>query len=355
MSDEPDKTEKTEEPTAKKLEDSRKKGQVALSREINNWVMLLAATILAGFLIGPVFSEMFVHLKTYLEMAHTFPTLPGGFAVLLGDSFWTILSILTLPFLLLLFAAFIGPFAQVGPLFAVESMKPDLSKISPIKGFGRLFSARSLMEFLKGILKLGAIGVVGYLLVRPYMDGIEHTIDLPWPMLLDEMRSLVLRMMAGVLIVLLVVAVIDLLYQRYEHYEKMRMTQQEVKDEHRQSEGDPLVKSKLRQLRMEKARQRMMQSVPEADVIITNPTHFSVALKYDTAVSDAPIVVAKGIDDVAMRIREVAKEHDITLYEDRPLARTLYDTVEIDEPIPTELYKAVAEIISFVFQKKGKL
>ena len=355
MADEPDETEKTEEPTPKKLEDSRKKGQVALSREVNNWVMLLAATLMVGFLMGPVFIELFDHLKTYLEAAHNFPALPGGFGILLGGSFWKVLSILTLPFLLLIFAAFIGPFIQVGPLFSAESLKPSLSKISPVKGFGRLFSMKSIMEFVKGLLKLAAIVVVGFILVRPYLDGLEHTITLPWPDLLSEMRGLVLRMMAGILIVLLVIAMIDLVYQRYEHYKKMRMTKQEVKDEHRQSEGDPLVKAKLRQLRMEKARQRMMQAVPEADVIITNPTHFSIALKYDSNLGAAPIVVAKGVDELAMRIREVAKEHDIILYEDRPLARTLYDTVDIDEPIPTELYKAVAEIISFVFQKKGKL
>jgi flagellar biosynthetic protein FlhB len=355
MSDEPDESEKTEEPTSKKLEDSRKKGQVALSREVNHWVMLLAATIMAGFIIGPMFFSLFELLKTYLEMAHTFPSLPGGFAVILKDSFWEVLSIMTLPFLILLFAAFIGPFMQVGPLFSFESLKPDLSKISPVKGFGRLFSLRSLMEFVKGVFKLAAVAIVGYILIRPYLDNVEHTINLPWHALLAEMKGLVLRMMGGILIVLLVIAVADLVYQRYEHYKKMRMTKQEIKDEHRQSEGDPLVKSKLRQLRMEKARQRMMQAVPEADVIITNPTHFSIALKYDQKISEAPIVVAKGVDEVAMRIREIANEHDIILYEDRPLARTLYDTVEIDDPIPTELYKAVAEIISFVFQKKGKI
>ncbi len=355
MADEPDETEKTEEPTPKKLEDSRKKGQVALSREVNNWIMLLAATIMVGVLIGPVFLKLFDHLKTYLELAHTLPSLPGGFGVILGESFWQVLSILTLPFLVLLFAAFIGPFIQVGPLFALESIKPDLSKISIIKGFTRLFSGKSLMEFAKGILKIGAITVVGFILIKPYLNGIEHTITLPWPDLLLEMKGLVLRMMAGILIVLLIVAMIDLVYQRYDHYKKMKMTQQEVKDEFRQSEGDPMVKAKLRQLRMEKARQRMMQAVPDADVIITNPTHFSIALKYDSNVSPAPIVIAKGVEEVALRIREVAKEHDIILYEDRALARTLYDTVEIDEPIPTELYKAVAEIISYVFKKKGKL
>ena len=355
MSDEnQDDAQKTEEPTPKKLEESRKKGQVALSREVNNWIMLLAATIIVALLIPTVFSKLFINLRTYLERAAELPAVPGGFTVLLADNLWNIMGIIMLPFLVLMLAAFIGPFAQVGPLFAPESIKPDISKISFKKGFERLFSARSLVEFAKGVLKLGAIGAVGTILVIPYFSGIEHTIGLPMPELLGEIKSLVLRMMAGILIVLLIIAVIDLLFQRYEHYKKMRMTKQEVKDEYRQTEGDPHVKGKLKQLRAEKARQRMMQAVPEADVIITNPTHYSIALKYDAASGGAPVVIAKGMDNVAMRIREVAKEHNITLYPDPPLARTLYATVELDEPIPTELYKAVAEVISFVFKKRGK-
>lgn len=355
MSDEQDDSQKTEEPTPKKLEESRKKGQVALSREVNNWVMLLAATIMIAAIMGPVFKELFVHLKSYLEKAHELPTMPGGFMALIGDSLSSIAFLMILPLGLLIFAAFIGPFAQVGPLFAPESIKPELEKISPIKGFKRLFSARSLVEFAKGILKLFAIGLVGTLLIIPYFDGIEHTVGLPIPELMEEIKSLVLRMMAGILVVLLVIAVIDLTFQRYEHYKKMRMTKQELRDEYRQTEGDPHVKSKLKQLRMERARQRMMQAVPEADVVITNPTHYSIALKYDPDEFDAPTVVAKGVDDLALRIREVAKEHDVILYEDKPLARTLYDTVEIDEPIPLELFQAVAKIISFVYQQKGKM
>ena len=355
MSDEQDDSQKTEEPTPKKLEESRKKGQVALSREVNNWVMLLAATIMIAAVMGSFFKQITIYLRVYLEKAHELPAMPGGFVLALEESLMHIAGLLVLPFGILLFAAFIGPFAQIGPLFAPESLKPDLGKISPIKGFKRLFSARSLVEFGKGVLKLFAIGFVGTLLIVPYFGTIEHTVGLPIPELMIEIKSLVLRMMAGILVVLLVIAVIDLTFQRYEHYKKMRMTKQELKDEYRQTEGDPHVKSKLRQLRMERARQRMMQAVPNADVIITNPTHYSIALKYDPDNNDAPMVIAKGIDDLAMRIREVAKEHDIILYEDRPLARTLYDTVEIDEAIPLELFQAVAQVISYVFQQKGKI
>ena len=349
-----DDSQKTEEPTPKKIEESRKKGQVALSREINNWVMLLTGTIVI-LAIGPyTMRGIKNHMMTYLEKAHIMPSAPGGLGFVLGESFWDILALLILPLIILMIAAFMAPFLQIGPLFAPETIKPDVSKISPMAGFKRLFSLRSIMEFVKGILKIGIIGVVGVLLLYPFYGSVEHFVGLPLGTVMDELHSLVLRLMTGILVVLLVVAVIDLVYQRYEHYKKMRMTKQELKDEYKQTEGDPHVRAKLRQLRQEKARARMMQAVPEADVVITNPTHYSLALKYDPDEMDAPLLVAKGIDEVAMRIREVAKECDIPLYENKPLARALFDTVEIDEMIPEEHYQAVAEIISYVFNLKGK-
>ncbi|NQZ14966.1 MAG: flagellar biosynthesis protein FlhB [Alphaproteobacteria bacterium] len=352
---EDDDSSKTEEPTPKKLEESRKKGQVALSREVNNWVMLFTGTIVV-LAIGPsTLSALKNHMKTYIEKAHIMPYIPGGSGYVLGESFMHVLAILALPLIILLIAAFVGPFLQIGPLFAPEIIKPDVSKISIFKGFKRLFSMRSVMEFVKGILKIGIIGVVGVILLYPFYGQIDHMVGLPIPVMLEELSQLILLLMSGILVVLLVVAVADLLYQRYEHYKKMRMTKQELKDEFKQTEGDPHVRAKLRQLRQEKASARMMQSVPEADVIITNPTHFSIALKYDPEEMDAPVLVAKGVDDLAMRIREVAKEHDIPLVENKPLARILFDKVEIDSMIPEEHYKAVAEIISYVFQLKGKL
>ena len=357
MSDgqEQDDAQKTEEPTAKKLEESRKKGQVALSREVNNWVMLFTGTIIIAAMAPHIFSTLAEILKAYFERSYTFPSTPGGMKIILGDGFKHVLMALALPFIFLMLAAFLSPFIQIGPLFAPEAIKPEISKISPLKGFKRLFSMRSLMEFAKGILKIAIIGVVGVIILYPYFDKFEHLIGLPIPTLMDELRALFTRLMIGVLIVLTVVAAIDLAYQRYEHYKKMRMTKQEVKDEFKQTEGDPHVKSRLRQLRTERARQRMMQAVPEADVVITNPTHYSIALKYDPEIMEAPLCVAKGIDEVALRIREVAEENDIILYENKPLARTLFDTVDVDESIPPEQYQAVAEVISFVFKQKGRL
>ncbi|MEM6781604.1 MAG: flagellar biosynthesis protein FlhB, partial [Pseudomonadota bacterium] len=356
MSDneQPDDSQKTEEPTPKKLEESRKKGQVAMSREVSNWVMLFMGSIVV-LAFGPKMMEnLMVHMSNYIVNAHSIPGVPGGMEYVFVDSFWHVMGILFVPLGLLMFAAFAGPFLQVGPLFAPEAVKPDIKKISPIEGFKRLFSVKSLVEFAKGILKIGLIGLVGVILLIPFFGTMEHMIGMPIVSVLGELHSLVFRLMAGVLVVLMIIAMLDLVFQRQQHYQKMRMTKQELKDEYKQAEGDPHIKAKLRQLRQEKARTRMMQAVPEADVVITNPTHFSIALKYNPEEMAAPVVIAKGVDELAMRIREVAKEHDIILMENPPLARVLYDTVEIDQVIPEEQYQAVAEIISFVFKQKGK-
>ncbi len=350
-----DDSQKTEDPTPKKLEEARKRGQVALSREVNNWVMLFAGTIFIVAFLGTMMTELTAVMRVFIENAHSLPQMPGGLGVVFGETTKKVLSILMVPLMLLMAAAFLGPFLQIGPLFAPGVIKPDISKISIIKGFGRLFSMRSVVELIKGVLKMGVVGAVATVIMLPYMDKFEHMIGLPMHIIMADLRFLVIKMMIGVLIVTLVIAVIDLVYQRYEYNKKMRMSLQEVKDEYKQSEGDPHIKAKLRQLRMEKARHRMMQAVPSADVVITNPTHYSIALKYNPDEMPAPIVVAKGFDDVALRIREIAKENDITLYENKPLARALYDVAEIDEMIPTEHFKAVAEIISYVFKLKGRL
>lgn len=352
---EADDSQKTEDPTPKKLEDARNKGQVALSREINNWVILFMGTLVI-LAVGPgMMMSLAQYLQTYLEQAHTLPPPPGGMGVLVADTFIEVLKILALPFLLMMAAAFLGTFIQIGALFSFETIKPDISKISLIQGFTRLFSGRAIVEFIKGILKLVVIGVVGAMLLFPFLGNLDHMVGLPLRETMFEISDMTRRLMIGVLVALLVIAVIDLVYQRAEHYKKMRMTKQELKDEYKQSEGDPHVKAKLRQLRQEKARARMMQAVPTADVIITNPTHFSIALKYDPDEMAAPTLVAKGVDDLALRIREVAKEHDVPLVQNPPLARVLFDKVDVDQAIPPEHYKAVAEVISYVFRLKGKL
>ncbi len=357
MSDgeQPDDSQKTEEPTPKKLEESRKKGQVAISRELNNWLMLASGTLVVAF-IGPgVLVKLKLHLQTYLMHADGLPGVPGGFGIILGSSFLGIIGILMVPLVIFMMVAFLGPFLQVGPMFAPEVIKPDISKVSPLKGFGRLFSKRSLVEFIKGVLKLAVIGGVGVILIYPFFGVIDHLVGMDLPLVMTELNSLVKRMLAGILVILFVIAIMDVLYQRWEHYKKMRMTRQELKDEYKQAEGDPHVKARLRQLRRERARMRMMQNVPQADVVITNPTHFAVALKYKPGEMTAPVCVAKGQDLIALKIREIAKEHKVEIYENPPLARSLFQAVELDQEIPQEMYKAVAEVISYVFQKQGRL
>lgn len=352
---EQDESQKTEDPTPKKLEESRKKGQVALSKEMNNWLMLASGTLVVIF-VGPgVMTKLRVLLRGYLMHADSMSIAPGNMRQLLGDSFSEVFSIMTLPITLLVIVAFLAPFIQVGAIFAPEVIKPSLEKISPAKGFTRLFSKRSLAEFVKGLCKLGIITGIGVMLLSPFYSSVDRMVGLAIPDTLAEIKFMLIRMMTGILIVLLLMAVADLLYQRWEHYKKMRMSRQELKDEYKQSEGDPHVKSRLRQLRHERARARMMQNVPEADVVITNPTHFAIALKYKQGEMVAPVCIAKGQDNIALKIREIAEEHEIEIYENPPLARSLYEVVEVDQEIPQEMYKAVAEVISYVFKKQGKL
>ena len=353
--DDHDDSSKTEDPTPKKLDEARKKGQVPLSREVNNWVMLLAGTIVV-IGMGPQMSlDLTLIMRTYLNQTANLPDIPGGFGFVVAQACTEILKMLALPLIFLVAAAFLGPFIQIGPLFAPEILKMDISKISPIKGFSRLFSLKSILEFVKGIFKITVVGAVGIIIMKPYFGGIEHLVGLDVAGAMSELKTLVYQMMVGILTVLFIISAIDLAYQRFEFMKRMRMTKQELKDEYKQSEGDPHVKARLRQLRQEKARARMMQSVPKSDVVITNPTHYSVALKYDPDKNDAPVVVAKGVDELALRIREVARENDVTILANPPLARVLFDTVEVDDVVPSEHYKAVAEIISYVFRLKGKL
>lgn len=349
-----DSAQKTEEPTQKKIQDSRKKGQVAKSQEVNHWVMLTAGTILLAGFMGGILTEMSFYMKAFISNAHQLPVAPVGTGPLLLELVWEVFSLLALPLLFLWVAAFLAGFLQVGPLIAPEAIQPDFSRVSPLKGAKRLFSMKSLVEFAKSLSKFSLFTLVGIIMLYPYYDSLSAIVGKPVLVVLDEIFFLFLRLMVAVLMVMLVIAVLDLLFQKQQHHEQLKMTKQEVKDELRQSEGDPHVKARLRQLRQERGQQRMMQQVPEADVVITNPTHFAVALKYDPDGMDAPLVLAKGADEIAFRIREVAKEHDIEIYENPPLARSLFDSVEINQFIPSEFYKAVAEIISYVFKKKGK-
>ncbi|MAS88045.1 MAG: flagellar biosynthesis protein FlhB [Micavibrio sp.] len=351
--DEPEDSQKTEEPTPKKLADARKKGQVAMSREINTWVMLFAGSMVI-LAIGPSMGhDLFQYLALFLEKPEQM-AIQGGVGEVLRVATLEAAKILALPLMVMVVAAIVGPLIQVGPLFAPESIKPNLDKLSLVKGFQRLFSMKAIVEFLKGIVKLVIVSIVTCIVVYPVFFGIEHFMDLSVGAMLLELMDILRQVIVAVLIVLLVMAVADLVYQRADHYKKMKMTKQEIKDEYKTTEGDPQIKAKLRQLRAEKSRTQVMKSVERADVVIVNPTHYAVALQYDPDETPAPLCVAKGIDDLALRIKERAIELDIVVEENAPLARALYASVEMDDIIPVEHFEAVAKVISYVYRVKGQ-
>ncbi len=354
MSEQPDESQKTEEPTAKRLSDARERGQVATSREINTWLLLFGGGLMIVFVVPAMFRGISNSLTGVIEHAHRFTFNKGDmmdlFTVLLTD----IGLILLLPMGLLFVIALAAGLVQNGVVFAPKALEIKLEKISPLAGMKRMFSARSLAEFVKGILKIAIVAALGIVLVMPEFYRLDILPTLSIGRILDEITYLILRLFTGIIAILFVIAVADLVFQRYQHRKQLRMTRQEVREEHRQLEGDPHVKARLRQIRTERARQRMMQAVPEADVVVTNPTHYAVALKYEPEEMEAPRVVAKGQDHLAQKIRELAAEHRVSIVENKPLARALFASVEVGDEVPPEHYKAVAQIISYVFNLKGR-
>jgi flagellar biosynthetic protein FlhB len=350
MAEETDNSQKTEEPSQKRLDDAHQKGNVANSREVTHWFMMFAI-VMGVVMFGPgTFSGIGKALLIFFESPHAIAMDPVGIQVWLLDLLLKVGLAMAPVFGLLVFAAISASLIQVGLIFTAAPMKPSFSKISPLAGLKRLFSLQSTMEFIKGTAKIAIVGVMAYYLLRPEMDGLERFYDFDMATLLAVLNTLTVRLIVGVLAVLAAIAVFDVSYTRISRHRKLRMSREELRDEHKESEGDPLVKGRLRQIRMERARRRMMQEVPKANVIITNPTHYAVALRYEQASMGAPKVVAKGTDLVARRIRELGEEHNIPIVSNPPLARALYATVELDQEVPPEHYKAVAEIIGYVMR-----
>ncbi|HVM79721.1 MAG TPA: flagellar biosynthesis protein FlhB [Stellaceae bacterium] len=354
MADDIDDSQKTEEPSQRRLGKAREKGQVVQSREINNWFMIGTSLGLLVFVAPATARTIGAALLPYLES-------PERIAA--GDALWSALGItletvggaLLLPLGLLLAAAVAGALVQTGIVFASEKIVPKLENLSPARGFSRLFSMRSLAEFAKTLAKLAVVVAVAAALMRPELGRIATLSGAEAGLALSEIARLAGRLGFGVFIALTFIAILDYGYQRFSFMRSMRMSKQEVKEEHKQSEGDPMIRARLRQIRMDRARKRMMAAVPTASVVVTNPTHYAVALKYEMGMEGAPKVVAKGADLIAQRIREVAQENKVPIVENPPLARALYGGVELDREIPPEHYRAVAEIIGYVLRLQGKL
>jgi flagellar biosynthetic protein FlhB len=350
-----DQSQRTEEPTSKRLEEARKKGQIATSREVNHWFMILGGALVVG-LAAPVMSAgLRKALLPYIEAPHAIPLDPGHLQTALLNLLLDVGIAVALPLTLLCAAALGGSFVQGGVVVSLERIRPSLDKISLLAGTKRLFSAKALVEFVKGLLKIAIVAAVATYLMIPEFAAIDQLPHLESGATLALMQRLVLKLFIGVVAVLTIIAAVDLVYQKLSLLRQLRMSRQEIRDEMKQTEGDPVVRQRLRQIRQERARRRMMAAVPEASVVITNPTHYAVALKYEMGKTAAPVCLAKGIDSLALRIREVAEEHQIPIVENPPVAQMLYPSVEIDEEIKPEHYKAVAEIIGYVLRLKGKL
>ncbi len=347
-----DDSQKTEEPSQRRLQEARERGDVPQSREINHWFMMLAIA-LALFSFAPNSSEAVARLLLpFLAQTEALSTDPMALRGLFADLLWGLVKAAAFPVLIMMGAAIAGGMLQHGPLLTTQPLKPTLDRISPLAGAKRLFSMNAIMEFIKGVGKIGIVGAVALWILWPVAGMSARLPGLDIAALLTLLHDDSLKLMIAMLSVMTGVAVLDYLYQYLAHRKKLRMSKQEMRDELKQTEGDPFIKARIRQLRMERARRRMMAAVPKADVIVTNPTHFAVALKYEPAKMRAPRVIAKGADAVAARIRAVAEEHAVPVVENPPLARSLFAAVEIDAEVPPEHYRAVAEVIGFVMRLK---
>ena len=350
-----DDSEKTEDPTGKKLSNAREEGQIPQSQEIKIWAGLMAALVMIAMLSPGLSRDVMRMMLPYIEHPHTIDMSREALGITLANQVMDLIWLLMMPMAVMLAFGIIANIAQVGLIFNPGNFKFSLSKMSPMAGIGRLFSVKNLVDFLKSLFKICIIGFVIYLVLKSKVNDVLGMSAVDILAMLDYLRSQTIRLIITVLLMVTALAAGDWFYQRWSFMQEMKMSKQEVKDEHKQQEGDPIIKGRLRSLRFQRARQRMMAAVPHADVVVTNPTHFACALKYDMEAMGAPVLVAKGADLVAFRIRELAEANEVPIVENPPLARALFATVELDQEVPPEHYKAVAEVIGYVMKLKGKL
>ncbi|CCQ97919.1 Flagellar biosynthetic protein flhB [[Clostridium] ultunense Esp] len=346
--------EKTEPATARRRQEAREKGQVARSQEIPSAFGLLAG-MLSLLLFGSGFLTLFKQLfplvlSNYSDQPMNVETLGNLSMQMLGMIIQPLL-----PFLAVVMGVGILSNAlQVGPLLTLEPIKPKWERINPIQGLKRIFSLRAFVDLVKSLIKVAAVGGVAYIILWNERDHLLTLSQYSINSIEHYVYEIIFKMGVMIAIVLVILSFLDYLFQRYEYNKGLRMSKQEIKDEWKKIEGDPLIKSKIRERQRQMAMRRMMQEVPKADVVITNPTHFAVALRYEAGKMKAPVVIAKGQDYLALRIKEIARAHNIPLMENKPLAQTLYRRVEIGESIPEDLFKAVAEVLAYVYQLKRR-
>lgn len=353
--------EKTEQPTAKKLDDARKEGQVAKSQEVATAFSLLALFIILRFVygfMGEIFSNTFQYVYNSIpNVARTYDGyLPIAYISSLVIHAMLTLLLLCAPFFIVgFFVALICDFVQVGFKPTTKPLQPKFSKLDPISGMKKIFSTRKVFELAKSILKLGIMAIVIISFFSGRKESLFLLYDIPLKQAIGLMGNLIIDLGLRIAAAYMIIAFADLIYQRRKFNKDMMMTKQEVKDEFKNSEGNPEIKGAQKRRMMQASQRRMMQNLPKADVVITNPTHYAVAIKYDANEADAPMVVAKGADYLAQRIKDIARENDVEIVENKPLARMLYANVEVGELVPPELYKAVAEVLAYVYHLKGKV
>jgi len=353
MADGDDDSQKTEDPTERKLAQAKEKGQISSSQEVKNWAILMGGSMSLALVFPWMMQNLADYIVIYIDKADQIPVEQSFMADMLVSALLKGGLYISPVFAILMVMAFTSNVAQSGFLIATDKIKPELKKISLIAGVKRMFSIRSVVEFVKGIFKLTIMSAVAFAMAMPWFDDVSLMPDMEVATSLERLFAVSLSIMGGSMMVMTAVAILDFTYQKFDFKKSMRMSHQDIKDEYKETEGDPQIKARIRKLRAERAQQRMMENVPESDVVVTNPTHFAIALQYKMDDMQAPRLVAKGVDSLALRIREVAEENDVPIVENPPLARALYASVELDQEIPMEHYQAVAEIIGYVMKLKG--
>ncbi|HEV2560050.1 MAG TPA: flagellar biosynthesis protein FlhB [Microvirga sp.] len=353
MADQAEDDDRTEEPTQRKLDEAIKRGDVAKSQEINTLFVLGGFTLALMMASGSITEYLTLHLRGYLMNAHQVPQDGAGFLAVGRHAVWVLLAAVAIPVLIAAVGGALGGGIQHRPLWTTEPLTPKFNRISPLAGFKRLFGKEAWVQFVKGLIKIAIVGAVAGTVLWSEHDRLEGMARMGVEAMLPVILLLSMKLMGGVLAIYAFLAMGDAVYQRMAWMKRQRMSKQELKEEYKNTEGNPEIKGKLKQMRAARAKNRMMAAVPTATVVITNPTHFAVALKYERGMA-APVCVAKGLDAVALRIRAVATEHRVTIVENPPLARALHATVKIDQEIPVEHYKAVAEVIGMIMRLRRR-
>jgi flagellar biosynthetic protein FlhB len=345
-----DDDDRTEEPSQRKLDQAREKGDIIYSAEVGAALSLLAATAIVAYLSGPIAVNIGRDFLTFLEAPEQFSTEPAALRAIAQAVVTKALLAFGLASVALALAGLAARYVQDKPTFTAERLNPRVDKLSPIEGFKRVFGKAAFAAFLKSLAKFVVVGAAMAYALWPHDAELQLISLLDPAALLPFVRDKAVSMLIALTSAAALLAALDYVFTRQSYMKRQRMSRREIKEEHRQSEGDPMVKAKLRQIRMDRQRKRMMAAVPTASVVITNPTHYAIALRYEQGETAAPICVAKGVDDVALRIRALAEEHNIPIHEDPPLARALFSTVDVEEAIPREHYEAVAKIIGVVMR-----